>query len=149
MYIFEHSSRSPRIANNTGRQLTVDGNLIYKVGRGCPLLFPLPFPLPPPPHRKRCMEMHDHLYRALLDNFHGSITNEIEIASEKPSACVSRAAVMISYPRPKAVAVPADYHGNQAGTDRHLSGSSAWQGDEVVSRGAVTMSAMIMRPSPS
>jgi len=60
-------------------------------------------------------------------------------------------AVMISYPRPKAVAVPADYHGNQA----VLTGAwvvvalAAWQGDEVVSRGVVTMSAMIMRPASS
>lgn len=53
------------------------------------------------------------MYGALLDNFHGSITNEIEIASESVYLTLY-SAVMISYPRPKAVAVPADYHGNQA-----------------------------------
>jgi len=53
--------------------------------------------------------------RGLPDNFHGSITDEIEIASVSVHVGVHAAyrAVMISYPRPKAVAVPADYHGNQ------------------------------------
>lgn len=38
------------IVNNTGRQLTVDGNLIYKVGRGVQAVAS-PFPPPFPPQR--------------------------------------------------------------------------------------------------